>query len=60
MKQNHMLNIRFDVVLGVNRHYMLRFPPSPPVGDSTSPATFREGGTLGKAHRVLFFPGSEI
>lgn len=55
-----MLNIRFDVVLGVNRHYMLRFFFFPLVGDSTSPATFREGGTLGKAHRVLFFPGSEI
>lgn len=60
MKQNHMLNIRFDVVLGVNRHYMLRFFFFPLVGDSTSPATFREGGTLGKAHSVLFFPGSEI
>lgn len=60
MKQNHMLNIRFDVVLGVNRHYMLRFFFPPLVGDSTSPATFREGGTLGKAQRVLFFPGTEI
>lgn len=55
-----MLNIRFDVVLGVNRHYMLRFFFPPLVGDSTSPATFREGRTLGKAQRVLFFPGTEI
>lgn len=55
MKQNHMLNIRFDVVLGVNRHYMLRFFFPPWLVTARLPLHLEKVGLWAKLNVFFFF-----